>query len=340
MQHRDGNRSRSLTDRAPTTRTFRNRYHLGPGAPSAAPHHPSGRSAGYPHALRNAFRLPLSARIEHMFVYGRGRRNCSFPDCDRTYYAKGLCRPHYTQQSHNRPLKPIRPRSPIPTQCEFERCDKRATNRGLCPAHAKQRSKGQPLRPLRPFYGTKGPCRFDGCPKPRAAGGYCAGHAAQYYGGRPLAPLFKPKVGCDFPGCTKRHFALGYCQGHWRQLREKRPLAPLREMKGWRIDRGYVYLFEPTHPNAHRDGYVAEHTKVMAEILGRPLERYEEVHHKNGTRSDNRPGNLELWARGMQPPGSRVSDLVDWAVRVLKLYRPELLASRPAMRIQKRSGQS
>ena len=31
MQHRDGNRSRSLTDRAPTTRTFRNRYHLGPG---------------------------------------------------------------------------------------------------------------------------------------------------------------------------------------------------------------------------------------------------------------------------------------------------------------------
>jgi hypothetical protein len=53
-------------------------------------------------------------------------------------------------------------------------------------------------------------------------------------------------------------------------------------MKGWRIDRGYVFLFEPTHPNAHRDGYVAEHTKVMAEILGRPLERYEEVHHKMG----------------------------------------------------------
>jgi hypothetical protein len=84
-----------------------------------------------------------------------------------------------------------------------------------------------------------------------------------------LAPLWKPKVGCDFPGCTKRHFALGYCQGHWRQLREKRPLAPLREMKGWRIDRGYVYLFEPTHPDAHM-----------------------------GNRSDNRPANLELWAHG------------------------------------------
>jgi hypothetical protein len=109
-----------------------------------------------------------------------------------------------------------------------------------------------------------------------------------------MAPLFKPKVGCDFPGCTKQHFALGYCQGHWRQLHEKRPLARLREMKGWRIDRGYVFLFEPAHPNAHRDGYVAEHTKVMAEILGRRLERYEEVHHRNGNRSDNRPDNLEL----------------------------------------------
>jgi hypothetical protein len=261
--------------------------------------------------------------LEHMFAQPRG---CSFPECDRAYYAKGLCRPHYIQQSHNRPLKPIRPRSPIPTQCEFERCDKRATNRGLCPAHAKQRSKGQPLRPLRPFYGTKGPCRFDGCLKPRAAGGYCAGHAAQYYGGRPLAPLFKPKVGCDFPGCTKRHFALGYCQGHWRQLRLQRPLTPLRGKSGRIISRGYVLLFEPMHPNAHKTGYVYEHTKVMAAKLGRPLERFEEVHHKNGIRSDNRPENLELWARGMQPPGSRVSDLIDAAVRVLKLYRPDLLA--------------
>jgi hypothetical protein len=262
-----------------------------------------------------------------MFVYRRDRRSCSFPDCDRTYYAKGLCRPHYTQQLHKRPLKPIRPRSPIPAQCEFERCDKRATNRGLCPAHAKQRSKGQPLRPLRPFYGTKGPCRFDGCPKPRAAGGYCVGHAAQYYGGRPLAPLFKPKTGCDFPGCTKRHYALGYCQGHRRQFRLGLALTPLRETHGRIITySGYVYIREPKHPNAHKDGYVAEHIKVMAAVLGRPLRRGEEVHHRNGIRHDNRPGNLELWARSMQPPGCRVSDLVESSVRILRLYRPDLLS--------------
>jgi hypothetical protein len=65
----------------------------------------------------------------------------------------------------------------------------------------------------------------------------------------------------------------------------------------------------------------------MAELLGRPLERFEEVHHKNGIRSDNQAANLELWARGMQPPGSRISDLIDAAVRVLRIYRPELLSA-------------
>jgi hypothetical protein len=65
----------------------------------------------------------------------------------------------------------------------------------------------------------------------------------------------------------------------------------------------------------------------MAATLGRPLRPHEEVHHENCIRSDNRPENLELWARGMQPPGSRVSDLIEAAVRVLRTYRPDLLSS-------------
>lgn len=64
-----------------------------------------------------------------------------------------------------------------------------------------------------------------------------------------------------------------------------------------------------------------EHRVVMEEILGRPLERFEEVHHRNAIRSDNRPENLELWVK-RQPGGSRVTDLIEYARWVLETYGP------------------
>lgn len=69
---------------------------------------------------------------------------------------------------------------------------------------------------------------------------------------------------------------------------------------GREVDRdGYVRVTLPSsHPFASEmrnvRGQVFEHRLVMAEYLGRPLERRETVHHINGVRDDNRLENLQL----------------------------------------------
>jgi hypothetical protein len=70
------------------------------------------------------------------------------------------------------------------------------------------------------------------------------------------------------------------------------------------------------HPRAGSNGYVFEHVLVMEDLLGRRLIPGETVHHRNGVRDDNRPGNLELWTRP-QPSGIRASDAVGWAHEIL-----------------------
>jgi hypothetical protein len=69
--------------------------------------------------------------------------------------------------------------------------------------------------------------------------------------------------------------------------------------KGGRIKDvfGYVLLWIPGHPNAkagRNKSYVYEHRFVMSEYLGRPLEKWEFIHHRNGIKDDNRIENLEI----------------------------------------------
>ena len=56
---------------------------------------------------------------------------------------------------------------------------------------------------------------------------------------------------------------------------------------------GYVLVKEPESPMADARGYVYEHRLVMSRFLGRPLNKNEQVHHKNGNKLDNRLDNLE-----------------------------------------------
>ena len=135
---------------------------------------------------------------------------------------------------------------------------------------------------------------------------------------------------CTVDGCDKKHCAQGLCQMHYRRMALYGDVhAKLgKVIRGSRLinGAGYVSIYEPANPNSAGNGYVLEHRKVMSEFLGRPLTQWEQVHHKNGVRHDNRIENLELW-NIRQPAGQRPEDKIKYALEILKQYAPELLTN-------------
>jgi hypothetical protein len=117
---------------------------------------------------------------------------------------------------------------------------------------------------------------------------------------------------CSIEGCERRGNSGGLCALHYNRVRltgdpgpaglKKRPAG-----KGY-IDKktGYVYIH-----SAEAGRAVLEHRLVVERALGRQLESWENIHHRNGRRSDNRPQNLEIWVIP-QPTGQRPAELLVW----------------------------
>jgi hypothetical protein len=161
-------------------------------------------------------------------------------------------------------------------------------------------------------------CSVTNCSKTHYCKGYCRKHYdRQLNYGNPEPWVPKRQQKCTVDNCVRNQRSNGMCNMHHKRWIKHGSveLPPRRHINTY----GYVMVKAPEHPNVWSNGYLHEHILVMSQMLGRALQPGENVHHKNGIRTDNRPENLELWTT-QQPKGARVSDLLAFAREIIELY--------------------
>lgn len=119
-----------------------------------------------------------------------------------------------------------------------------------------------------------------------------------------LSKLVDKKIECAC-GCgeqiqfiTSKRGTRMYKNGHNSKLQPKAEEA-FNWKGGKRINyQGYIVIYKQDHPLANNTGYVLEHRWIVEQNIGRYLEPWEDVHHKNGNKLDNRLENLQLMTHG------------------------------------------
>lgn len=140
------------------------------------------------------------------------------------------------------------------------------------------------------------------------------------------APFREKRRGrvCDVTGCGRKHDSHGLCATHKLRWQRGADLeAPIQlhsragEWSRWYLN-SHGYMHRVRNVDGRREVQL-EHRYVMEQRLGRKLIKGENVHHKNGDKTDNRITNLELWNTS-QPAGQRVQDKLAWAREMIALY--------------------
>ena len=67
-----------------------------------------------------------------------------------------------------------------------------------------------------------------------------------------------------------------------------------RRRRSYTTKEGYIQIYKPCSPMARSNGFVPEHREVASRKMGRPLRSNEIVHHRDGNKHNNRPGNLQV----------------------------------------------
>lgn len=157
------------------------------------------------------------------------------------------------------------------------------------------------------------PCLVDGCERKVLARGYCKMHYRRLMDTGDVGSVGPVRIRqhgdvCGLEGCNRPYKTMGFCYMHYDRWRKTGDPGPVESLlgNGSVTKEGYRVI--------HVDGVkVKEHRYVVEQALGRPLEPFENVHHRNGDKADNRIDNLELWVVH-QPKGQRVADLIAFVV--------------------------